>query len=159
MDGSFDQAPNRAFRPLAGIIDGANHSRRQIAITAPVTQPAGRAGKIAMTAPVVQQPAGRPSSYLVQVVMPSGFTAQTLPVPEDARVRTREIPQQLAAAVRFSGRWTRRGSRNAGGAPPGRRRGRPPPGRSGALCPLHPPWTPWFLRRNKAVNPRGVTAR
>ena len=61
--GSFDEAPDRAFRPLAGFIDGANRSRRQIAMTAPVTQQ--KAGwehreKIAMTAPVVQQTAGRP---------------------------------------------------------------------------------------------------
>ena len=38
VDGSFDEAPDRAFRPLAGFIDGANRSRRQIAMTAPVTQ-------------------------------------------------------------------------------------------------------------------------
>lgn len=61
--GSFDEAPGRAFRPLAGFIDGASRSRRQIAMTAPVTQQ--KAGwehpeKIAMTAPVVQQTAGRP---------------------------------------------------------------------------------------------------
>ena len=64
--GSFDEAPDRAFRPLAGFIDGANRSRRQIAMTAPVTQQ--KAGwehpeKIAMTAPVVQQTAGRPGSH------------------------------------------------------------------------------------------------
>ena len=63
MGGSFDEAPDRAFRPLAGFIDGASRSRRQIAMTAPVTQQ--KAGwehpeKIAMTAPVVQQTAGRP---------------------------------------------------------------------------------------------------
>ena len=37
VGGSFEEAPNRAFRPLAGFIDGANRSRRQIAMTAPVT--------------------------------------------------------------------------------------------------------------------------
>jgi NAD(P)-dependent dehydrogenase (short-subunit alcohol dehydrogenase family) len=63
VGGSFDEAPGRAFRPLAGFIDGANRSRRQIAMTALVTQQ--KAGwehpeKIAMTAPVVQQTAGRP---------------------------------------------------------------------------------------------------
>ena len=61
--GSFDEAPGRAFRPLAGFIDGASRSRRQIAMTAPVTQQ--KAGwehpeKIAMTAPVVQQTAAGP---------------------------------------------------------------------------------------------------
>src|SRR5689334_2993913 len=104
--GSFDEAPIRAFRPLAGYINGANRSRRRIAMTAPVTQQASGPEKSAMTAPVLQQAAGRPGRYLVQFVMPSHLTAETLPVPRDARVRTREIPRQLAAAVRFSGRWT-----------------------------------------------------
>lgn len=154
VDGSFDEAPNRAFRPLAGFINGANHSRRQIAMTAPVTQQAAGPEKIAMTAPVVQQPAARPGSYLVQFVMPSGFTAQTLPVPEDARVRRREIPQQLAAAVRFSGRWTRKGFEERGAA---LRRAVVTAGLRPAgpvrYARFNPPWTPWFLRRNEAVQP------
>jgi hypothetical protein len=63
VGGSFDEAPDRAFRPLARFVDGANRSRRQIAMTVPVTQQ--KAGwehpeKIATTAPVVQQTAGRP---------------------------------------------------------------------------------------------------
>ena len=44
MGGSFDEAPDRAFRPLAGFIDGANRSRRQIAMTALVTQQKSRLG-------------------------------------------------------------------------------------------------------------------
>ncbi len=38
VDGSFDEAPSRAFRPLAGFVNGANRSHRQIAMTTPVTQ-------------------------------------------------------------------------------------------------------------------------
>jgi len=64
-----------------------------------------RPGKIAMTAPVLQQAAGRPGRYLVQFVMPSHLTAETLPVPRDARVRTREIRRS----------WRRRCDSPAGG--------------------------------------------
>jgi hypothetical protein len=85
VTGSFAGAPNRAFRPLAGSINGANRSRRRIAMTAPVTQQAAGPEKIAMTAPVLQQAAGRPGRYLVQFVMPSHLTTETLPVPHDAR--------------------------------------------------------------------------
>ena len=95
-----------------------------------------------MTAPVVQQATGRPASYLVQFVMPSHFTAQTLPAPEDARVRTREIPQQLAAAVRFSGRWTRKEFEERGTALRRAVIAAGLPGRSGALCPLQPALEP-----------------
>ena len=116
VDGSFDEAPYRAFRPLAGFINGANRSRLRIAMTASVTQREAGPEKIAITAPVMQQAAGRAGSYLVQFVMPSHFTAQTLPVPEDTRVRTRQFPQQLAAAARFSGRWTRKGFEDRGAA-------------------------------------------
>ncbi len=93
--GSFDEAPSRAFRPLASYINGANRSRRRITRTAPVTQQAGQE-KIAMTAPVLQLAADQPGRYLVQFVMPSHLTAGTLPLPHDARVRTREISLQLA---------------------------------------------------------------
>ena len=60
--GSFDEAPNRAFRPLAGYINGANRSRRRIAMTAPVTQQAAGQEKIATTAPVLQQAVGLPAA-------------------------------------------------------------------------------------------------
>ena len=86
--------------------------------------------------------------------MPSHFTAQTLPTPDDARVRTREIPQQLAAALRFSGRWTRKEFEERGAAPRravGAARLRP----AGPLryARFNPPWMPWFLRRNEVVQP------
>ena len=152
--GSFDEAPNRAFRPLAGYINGANRSRRRIAMTAPVTQQAAGPERIAMTAPVPQQAAGQPGRYLVQFVMPPHLTAETLPVPHDARVRTREIPPHLAAAVRVSGRWThqafderagalRRAVAAAGLRPAGPMR----------YARFNPPWTPWFARRNEVVLP------
>ncbi len=151
--GSFDQAPVRAFGPLAAYINGASRSRRRIAMTAPVTQQAGPE-KIAMTAPVLQQAAGRPGRYPVQFVMPSHLTAETLPVPRGARVRTREIPPQLAAAARFSGRWThrafeeraatlRRAVAGSGLRPAGPVR----------YARFNPPWTPWFARRNEVVLP------
>ena len=154
--GSFDEAPVRAFRPLASYINGANRSRRRIAMTAPVTQQAAGPEKIAMTAPVLQQAADEAGRYLIQFVMPSHLTAETLPVPRDARVRTREIPRQLAAAARFSGRWTheafderaaalRRAVAASGLRPAGPMR----------YARFNPPWTPWFARRNEVVLPVG----
>ena len=66
VDGSFDEAPSRAFRPLAGFINGVNRSRRQIAMAAAVTQQEAGPEEIAMTAPVVPQAGGRPGSHLVR---------------------------------------------------------------------------------------------
>ena len=95
--GSFDEAPGRAFRPLAGFIDGASRSRRQIAMTAPVTQQ--KAGwehpeKIAMTAPVVQQTAGRPGWR-------PGPSASTSAIPRSSMDTTPAAPTELQA----SGSW------------------------------------------------------
>jgi len=139
VDGGFEEAANRAFRPLAGYINGANRFRRRIAMTAPVTQEAPASQKIAMTAPVVQQQGGRRGSYLVGFVMPAGLTAESLPAPTDAQVHTRQIPEQLAAAVRFSGRWTRKAFEERGAAlSPGRRHRRAPTGRSYPVRPFQP---------------------
>jgi hypothetical protein len=154
VDGPFEQAGNDAFRALAAYIGGANRARRTIGMTAPVVQETATSEKIAMTAPVVQEEADRPCSYLVRFVMPASFTAATLPEPVDPRITTREIPEQLAAAVRFSGRWTERalGLRatalgravTAAGLQP-----------TGAIryARFDPPWKPWFLRRNEVVLP------
>ena len=59
--GSFGEVSDRAFGPL-GFRGGANRSRRQIAMTAPVTQQKAGPEKIAMAAPVVQQTGGQPGS-------------------------------------------------------------------------------------------------
>jgi len=60
VGGSFDEAPDPAFCPLAGFIDGANRSRRQIAMTAPVTQQNAGPEQIAMTARWCSRPPAGP---------------------------------------------------------------------------------------------------
>ncbi|MGW3609839.1 SOUL family heme-binding protein [Micromonospora sp. NPDC005163] len=154
IQASFTRAPMEAFRPLAAYIGGANRARRPIGMTTPVMQEATGTEKIAMTTPVVQEEGEQPDTYLVQFVMPAGFTAATLPEPVDPRVRIREVPAQLAAAMRFSGRWTEKAfgqratmlgrSVTAAGLQP-----------TGAIryARFDPPWKPWFLRRNEVVLP------
>ncbi|MGQ5264008.1 SOUL family heme-binding protein [Micromonospora sp. ZYX-F-536] len=153
VQASFTRAPLEAFRPLAAYVGGANRVRHPIG-AGPATPDATGTTKIPMTAPVVQEEGERPGAYLVQFVMPAGSTAATLPEPVDARVRIREIPAQLAAAMRFSGRWTEKAfgqratalgrSVTAAGLQP-----------TGAIryARFDPPWKPWFLRRNEVVLP------
>ena len=75
-------------------------------MTAPVIQtPAPQAAvKLEMTAPVTQTTA--PGGFLVQFVMPNGYTLATLPEPMDDRVTLREVPASRVAVIRFSGNWS-----------------------------------------------------
>jgi hypothetical protein len=139
VDGSFESAGISGFRPLVGYI-----SRGGVAMTAPVLQQTADDAAEATTA----------STYRVSFVMPAGSTVQSLPLPADARVTLRQIPEHRAAAARFSGRWTRGSFRRhaadlsdavaaAGLTPAGPLR----------WARFDPPWTPWFLRHNEVVLP------
>jgi hypothetical protein len=136
VGGSFESAGNRAFGSLVGYIGGRNQGGR----------------RMAMTAPVLQQPAG--AEHIVAFVMPSAESLGTLPAPSDPRVALRPVQAHLAAAVRYTGRWTQSGYQQrlsqlradvvaAGYEPAGEPR----------WARFDPPWTPWFVRRNEIVLP------
>lgn len=137
--GSFESAGNTAFRPLVGYI-----SKGGVAMTAPVLQQAVDEIEDATAADV----------YRVSFVMPSGMGVESLPVPADSRVVIRDVDEHIAAASRFSGRWSagsfrrhaadlRRAVIAAGWQPDGPVR----------WARFDPPWTPWFLRHNEVVLP------
>ena len=151
VPGEQREAANAGFRLLADYIFGGNAGKASIAMTAPVAQePAGE--KIAMTAPVTQTPSS--GEWVVRFTMPGGYTLDTLPKPDDARVRLRETPPTRFAVVRFSGvarpelvaektaelsAWMdKRNLRAAGPA---------------SLAQYNPPWTPGFMRRNEVMIP------
>jgi len=75
---------------------------QNIPMTSPVqTQ---ESEQIKMTAPVQEQEAGSGGSkWLVSFVMPSKYTLDTLPVPNDDRVKLKQMPQQKFLAIRYSG--------------------------------------------------------
>lgn len=138
VGGPFELAGNVAFPRLARYIGGHNRSSR----------------RVAMTAPVVQQQAPGNGRYVVGFVMPPDVSDEDLPDPLDSTVHTRRVPAETAAALRFSGRWSRStyekrtaqllaALESAGlkvvGAP--------------RYARFDPPWTPWFLRRNEVVVP------
>ena len=110
VPGPADAAGGQGFGLLGGYIFGKNKGERKLEMTAPVTQTPLQAMapnapvKLEMTAPVTQTPA--PGGFLVQFVMPSGYTLATLPEPLDARVKLREVAGQRVAVIRFSGSWS-----------------------------------------------------
>lgn len=99
VQGERDKAINEGFRALADYIFGNNTSQREIAMTAPVQQQVNE--KISMTAPVQQQ--FRDGIWSVSFVMPSQYTIDTLPKPNNVNVTIKKIPEQKFAAIKFSG--------------------------------------------------------
>ena len=106
VPGGFDDGGNRAFRILAGYIFGDNRSAEKMKMTAPVeTSPAGGSEKMAMTAPVTATDTAEGMTTFA-FSMERKYTADTLPVPNDERIRIREMPERTMAVRRYSGRWT-----------------------------------------------------
>ena len=105
MDADFNNAGNIAFRRLFNYISGNNRTKESIAMTAPVTQQP-TSEKIAMTAPVTQQKSA--DKFAVSFVMPSKYTMETLPKPLDPNVVLRQVPAYKAAAIRYSGTWSKK---------------------------------------------------
>lgn len=81
-----DRARNIGFRRLAGYIFGANH----------------RDDAIAMTAPVAQSRAAG-DAWAIRFFMPSKWTLETLPKPDDDSVTLETVPGETVAVLRFSG--------------------------------------------------------
>ena len=84
------------FSILAGYIFGNNVSRQKVEMTSPVQA----SQKIAMTTPVMVTGGEK---FAVAFIMPSKFTIETLPVPNDKRIRLVAMPEQTKAVIRFSG--------------------------------------------------------
>ena len=151
--GTRESAGNAGFRVLAAYIFGKNRGENKIAMTAPVTQAEGQ--RIAMTAPVTQarrdgEAGGAP--WVVQFMMPSGFTLETLPEPLDPAVRFREVPARRVAALTYSGTWaeSRYLEHLARLREAMRREGLEPAGEP-VWARYDPPFMPWFLRRNEIL--------
>ncbi len=151
VTGEQKEAANKGFRLLAGYIFGGNKSRKSIAMTAPVAQ-APVSEKIAMTAPVMQiQNAG---TWIVRFTMPSSYTMEALPEPNDPKVQLRRLPATRFAVLRFSSLASKgdvdvKSTELLAAAKAHHLRASGPV----TLAQYDPPWTPWFMRRNEVMVP------
>ena len=154
VEGDIEQAGSKAFQSLFRYISGDNRSREKVAMTAPVSQEP-RGEKIEMTAPVGQQ--NVQGKWAVSFMMPASYTLETLPEPEDPKISLRQVPAHRMAAVRYSGFWSEKnylrhrkeleswiqeeGLSIVGDA---------------VWARYNPPFTLWFLRRNEILIPINV---
>jgi effector-binding domain-containing protein len=109
VQGSYGESLSKGFRIVAGYIFGGNTKKESIAMTAPVlAQKGGKTSeRIAMTAPVVATAEG--DSLVISFGMPRSYTLETLPKPNDPRVKIVLIPAKKYAVMRFS--WYRSDAR------------------------------------------------
>lgn len=151
VDGTLEDAGDKAFSRLFRYISGANRASTNLVITAPVSQEPASV-KIPMTAPVSQESTG--TQWAVGFMMPSNSTVETLPTPRDPAVKLRLVPARRMAAVRYSGTWS------AGGYMRNRTaleswihsKGLTIAGEA-VWARYNPPFTPWFWRRNEILIP------
>ena len=150
VEAGFEDAGSLAFQRLFRYISGNNVAQQKIAMTAPVTQSGSE--KIKMTAPVSQVADG--NAYLVAFSLPSTYTLATVPKPLDPTVRIRQVPAQLIACWRYSGRWTESNYREHEVLLRERIKSRELITRGDpVLARYNPPFTPWFMRRNEVWIP------
>jgi effector-binding domain-containing protein len=104
VKGSYGKSMGSGFSIVAGFIFGGNTKKESIAMTAPVIAQKGEvkqvSQKIAMTAPIVATTEG--DSQTISFVMPRSYTLETLPTPNDSRVKIVMISTKKYAVMRFS---------------------------------------------------------
>ena len=152
VGGSPRRATSAGFRILADYIFGNNAARKKVPMTAPVEQQ--QSEKIAMTAPVDRQEqadSDEHARWIITFTMPSEYTLETIPEPNDDRVVLELIPRERHAVVRFSGAPSERAVQrrmdalaNAVESAGLETAGEPP-----VYSRYDPPWTLPFLRRNE----------
>ena len=106
VQGSQGDSLSTGFSIVAGYIFGGNTKKESIAMTAPVV--AQKVSEsIAMTAPVVATAEG--DSQIISFGMPRSYTMETLPTPNDSRVKIVAVPAKRFAVMQFS--WYRSDAR------------------------------------------------
>lgn len=152
VTGDRKAAASTGFRLLAGYIFGGNTARQKIAMTAPVLQAPAGGQKIAMTAPVLQS--GGNGQWLIRFIMPRGSTLENLPRPNNPKVRLQAIAPARMAVVRFSGlaRQDNIAAKTAALSAFITAQHLHATGPV-SLAQYDPPWKLWFLRRNELMIP------
>lgn len=101
IQGCYEKAINTAFGVLAGYIFAKPMGEGNFYLFNPYTSDNKAREKLPMASPVFVEPS--PKSLTMRFLMPDKYTVDTLPAPEDERVKFSVIPAQHYVVIRFSG--------------------------------------------------------
>lgn len=129
----------RAFRILAGYIFGGNEGGQKMQMTAPVES---------------RDNSAREDVTTYAFVMERKFTMDTLPEPEDKRIRLLERQGRVLAVRRYSGGWSEaKFEKNRQALYDALARDSVRAAGDAEMARYDPPFKPWFLRRNEVLVP------
>ncbi len=150
VTGNRKESVSKGFRILADFIFGNNTAQGDIAMTSPVEQKA-TSQDIAMTSPVEQTSTGD-NEWVVTFTMPSEYTMETLPQPNNDAIKIVKTEPYKQVVLQFSGTSRKTNidehiaeldayiaKRNLATE------------RGVTVAYYDPPWTPWFMRRNEIM--------
>lgn len=143
----YRSAAEQGFDILAGYIFGGNTVSRKIEMTSPVKT--ARSEKIPMTSPVKVSKSG---NYRVAFIMPSKYTLENLPVPNDDRIKILKVQPERVAAIRFSGFFNQKKiDKNIGLIKDYLEKKNIDYNSEAVIAGYSPPWIPGFLAKNEVM--------
>lgn len=105
VGGPWSQALDEGRRIIGAYLSGNNTTQSSIAMTLPVDIQEPEGETIALAAPVVHEE--KNGQWLVSFILPSKYTTDTVPRPNDPRIRLMTVPAQRVAVLSFNG-WADR---------------------------------------------------
>jgi hypothetical protein len=147
MADNYKSAIEKGFEILASYIFGNNTGWKKIDMTAPVKT--SKSEKISMTTPVKVYGEG---TYTVSFVMPSKYTLETLPLPNEKSINFKRLDAQKIAAIRFSGFFKQENiSKNIAFLKEYLAKEKISTDNEFVIAGYSPPWIPRFLARNEVM--------
>jgi effector-binding domain-containing protein len=140
------------FMKLFNYISGNNTNKAKILMTIPVTEEQVSASeKIPMTAPVTTERSSN-DLYMISFVMPSNYSMETLPEPNDKSITFRQVPPHRAAVIKFSGRMKEElADKKIEELKQWLRDNHLEPRSNFIMAQFNPPWIPGFMRHNEIM--------
>lgn len=101
VEGDMRTAMNSGFRQLAGYIFGGNTTKSSIAMIVPVMDTTKASENIAMTSPVMER-VSNSGKRIVAFTMPSKYTLENLPKPDNENIHFRIVGKSQKAVLIYT---------------------------------------------------------